>query len=657
MTAFCNSVMAEVSRLATMAADKQKGDFIGSISHELRSPLHGILASAEFLRDTACDNFQSSLIGTIESCGRTLLDTINHVLDFSKINAFERNWRKLRRSRMRSRSNGSKDGLLAQNMPESAPPLLNIYAVTDVAAACEEVVDGVYAGQRYQDIRNGNEDRSLLGEVQGQRVGRVVDIILDIEKADYTFTTQPGALRRVIMNIFGNALKYTAKGVIEVQLRLQDMMGAEGDVAEDGKLLVIQIIDTGKGISNEYLRTRLYTPFAQENVLAPGTGLGLSIVRSITNMLGGSIDIQSQVGQGTRVTLSLPLKRPGGIDDFASTSTVSTPSISTPSSSTPSAFSPSERAQNQSLYVFDNKIVGLYGYDPAQKVASRIAEVLQGYVSKWCGLKVLWPWTPSIFADLAIVDEEDLHALLAEKTNGLMIIALCDNASSHQLKSLDHDTLGATIEFVTKPFGPCKLARALQACLNRSPTRTVEGGCPTESGTARSNIPVDTLVNERRKSVLRNQDQTAPNIDHKNDAVIAAELAKLQLTSVSTPGRKIGGDKTSKQSTLPKAPANVITTQADDSKIENPEAGSVVPTLSDSTSDAAKSIFSERKRGSPRILLVDDNKINLRLLATFMSKRRYNNVDLAENGQIAVEAMKKRKDGYDIIFMGDNSDY
>lgn len=67
--------MTEVSRLETIQADQQKSDFIGSISHELQSPLHGILASLEFLNDTHVDSFQKSLTSTIKTCGRTLLDT------------------------------------------------------------------------------------------------------------------------------------------------------------------------------------------------------------------------------------------------------------------------------------------------------------------------------------------------------------------------------------------------------------------------------------------------------------------------------------------------------------------------------------------------------------------------------------------------------
>ena len=107
-------------------------------------------------------------------------------------------------------------------MLRGAPPLLNIYALVDVAAICEEVVEAVYAGQVYQNVsmddltdltatsrgRTSERGLSMIGrsyltESSSLKSKRSVDIILDIEKGDYTFTTQPGALRRVIMNIFG----------------------------------------------------------------------------------------------------------------------------------------------------------------------------------------------------------------------------------------------------------------------------------------------------------------------------------------------------------------------------------------------------------------------------------------------------------------------
>ena len=216
LIAFGNSVMAEVSRLASISADRQKGDFIGSVSHELRSPLHGILASAEFLGETEIDNFQHSLVSVVNSCSRTLLDTINHILDFSKINSFERNWRNVRKPRGGARTNSSTSARTSakRTMQKEAPPLMNIYAITDVAAVTEEVVEGVYAGQVYQDInsaefvdfssdskgrsstRAGNRTR-IPGSGSEELAAKEIQVILDITPEDYTFTTQPGALRRV----------------------------------------------------------------------------------------------------------------------------------------------------------------------------------------------------------------------------------------------------------------------------------------------------------------------------------------------------------------------------------------------------------------------------------------------------------------------------
>ena len=215
---FGNSVMAEANRLAYIAAERKKSDFIGSISHELRSPLHGILASAEFLADTEFDGFQTSLVDTISSCGRTLLDTVNHILDYSKINKYERNFFDARKTRAQKSAISIKTkSAVAAPFGKEAPPLMNIFATTDVAAIAEEVVEGVYAGQVYQDISSTEivymsretkgkisdqgvkaSRRALQGDSKGLLVTKDVEVILDIEKGDYVFTTQPGALRRVL---------------------------------------------------------------------------------------------------------------------------------------------------------------------------------------------------------------------------------------------------------------------------------------------------------------------------------------------------------------------------------------------------------------------------------------------------------------------------
>lgn len=84
LSAFGHSIMAEISRLEMSALSNAKSDFMSSVSHELRSPLHGILAGTELLREGKGPVLESSLLDTVESCGHMLLDTIDHLLDFAK---------------------------------------------------------------------------------------------------------------------------------------------------------------------------------------------------------------------------------------------------------------------------------------------------------------------------------------------------------------------------------------------------------------------------------------------------------------------------------------------------------------------------------------------------------------------------------------------
>jgi hypothetical protein len=102
----------------------------------------------------------------------------------------------------------------------------------------------------------------------------------------------------------GNALKYTSRGHVKIKLEAIEM----GDLQPAGSTesipracVTLTITDTGKGISSDFIRSKLFTPFAQENSLSSGTGLGLSIVRSIVALLEGEIAIKSELGRGTGV--------------------------------------------------------------------------------------------------------------------------------------------------------------------------------------------------------------------------------------------------------------------------------------------------------------------------------------------------------------------
>lgn len=194
----------------------------------------------------------------------------------------------------------------------------------------EEVVESVLAGYGYMHMADSAsgmlesnvpnhrnswqlaKDHAISAEhAAGQQHNgdpEPVQLFLDIEPAEsWSFLVHPGAFRRIIMNLFGNSLKFTKTGFIRVHLRQEPPSDAPDQQVPGLGRIVLTVSDSGKGISEDYLRNQLYTPFAQEDHFAPGTGLGLSLVRQVVTALGGDIDVTSQVGCGTAVTISLPL--------------------------------------------------------------------------------------------------------------------------------------------------------------------------------------------------------------------------------------------------------------------------------------------------------------------------------------------------------------
>lgn len=112
------------------------------------------------------------------------------------------------------------------------------------------------------------------------------------------------------MNLFGNALKYTKHGHVTVSLRVGEQLpGDQGQTVrsayEQRNTIKLTVVDTGQGMSPEYLRTKIFTPFSQENAKSAGTGLVLSIVRALVTMLKGEIDIKSIVNVGTMIAVTL----------------------------------------------------------------------------------------------------------------------------------------------------------------------------------------------------------------------------------------------------------------------------------------------------------------------------------------------------------------
>lgn len=320
LKAFGSATMTEVARIDALRESKAKEDVLGSLSHEIRSPLHGIIVGVELLHDSALTGFQADILHTVENCGRTLLDVLDHLLDFSKVNHFTRTGKRKARGVNTS----------AEGRSSIETGMMSIFSDLSLDMLMEEVVESVYAGFSFQSSssRWANRERPDVSYFQQVgtrrrlesvrqmdignksptpgRTGEGIEVYLSVDPSvSWAFYAQPGALRRIIMNIFGNALKYTTKGSILVSLTQEP-----GSIKKNSRrrTIVFSVSDSGRGISSEYLQSRLFTPFAQENQLSSGAGLGLSIVKQIVHGLGGRISVESRVGHGTTVRVLVPLR-------------------------------------------------------------------------------------------------------------------------------------------------------------------------------------------------------------------------------------------------------------------------------------------------------------------------------------------------------------
>jgi signal transduction histidine kinase len=291
LAAFGNSTMAEISRLSAQVLSKMKTDFISSISHELRSPLHGVLASVEFLQETKMTEIQADMVSNIHASGKVLLDTINHVLDFSKVNRKSKNKRRVpkRRRQKFGRRESVDDG-----GEEKA----------DICVLSEEVIESIYAGQSISKKALGLSGHRR--QISAGHFDQPVTVIVDIQwRPNWTFEIDAGAFRRVIMNLFSNAMKYTKAGFVKISLVMEEDVASQKSKSRQN--LVLRVEDSGKGISQEFLKHQLFKPFTQEDSLATGAGLGLSIVKAIVQDLGGRIEFQSEPGSGTEALVRIPL--------------------------------------------------------------------------------------------------------------------------------------------------------------------------------------------------------------------------------------------------------------------------------------------------------------------------------------------------------------
>ncbi|CAG7921818.1 unnamed protein product [Penicillium olsonii] len=583
---FGSSVMAECNRVEAHISNRQKEDFLGSVSHELRSPLHGVLAAAELLQGTQFDEFQGSLLETINACGRTLLDTMNQVLDYTKLLSLEKDLRHLRRN-MTSQID-------IKNIQRSAGHL-DAYTSTNLSLLSEEVVDGVCLGHSYSQrpaaslgAASAHITKSKASDLEIPELH--VDVTLDIPQHNWVYHIPPGACRRIIMNLLSNAVKYTDSGQVSVSLEARESPESRylhTGIRED--LITLTVSDTGRGMSADFQRGRLFVPFSQENSLSEGTGLGLSIVRSLVKSMSGTINVESRPGEGTTVKVTIPLAREH--DDLGSI----TGALPSPPQGE------SDSATNEISLLRDTHAgqkVAILGIEPDDARKHPLWGTISRYVTDWYGLELVSP-TSDTKIDVILADKLPLTIKSDWSFEGRdqPVLVVSSKFVGHQSVRAEWSPFTNLVNVISRPCGPHKLARFIQKCLDRD-VSTSDSQSPRPS----TNPP----------AVLHEQSSSAEEYTPGNDNPSIPDSNPLTPPDTSLPPLP---DKVE-----PLPPASTEATEPPESR-------------------------------KPRVLVVEDNKINLNLMLAFLKKQKLDTLDSAENGQLAVNAVDQLKDNYDIIFM------
>jgi signal transduction histidine kinase/CheY-like chemotaxis protein len=582
LKAFGNSITSEIARWNAQKSDRAKTTFIASISHELRSPLHGILGSVEFLRDAVSSVYQQSLVSSIETCGKTLLDTIDHVLDYAKIN-------KLRSASVRRKQRGERNRRVSADNS-----ILGVTTVFNLAELVEEVCETVCAGHNFRkthDVHTTFHDQgsraanSTAGNEQGKAGGamgsdRVVVTLNVAPLVPWIVRSQPGALRRVVMNLLGNALKYTQTGFITVSL-MQNVQRSNSHAVE----FDISVEDSGRGMSTEYQHTKLFAPFSQEDPFSNGTGLGLSIVKQIVESLKGQVDVQSAVNVGTKISASLRLPA-GSLDQARTIPYLIEPSL--------------ELKDKVACIVFPPTTLGRIG----EKLSESTAMLCRGLRVKTYENLDLTTTSP----DFLVTEPDSLLAQLSKqekvdaKRTQLAVICVCSDPSEKTATEASiykhHPVHPWSIEVVTQPVGPRKLAQLLldgQAQAAQKVQRPLKPTKPphlTMEGTHDPKLTVHRSIS----GLVHGANAVPSSISASHSPLISATMPSTAVSPF-------------------------------------PTAFSQTPsTLSGS---------SQTEYFSPRVLLVDDNAINLKLLVVFAQRQSLHYFE-ATNGLEALNIYKDR---------------
>lgn len=602
---FGNSVMAEVHRLGAHFADRAKSDLLSGLSHELRSPLHGIFGTAELLNDTTMDALQRGFIHTISSCAFTLLGSINQLLEYASINdVLPSSGVKTPGSSIHGMPNGQK---VVAPRRYSHSSKSDVHSYVELDTAVEEAVEAVFAG--YSFFKSSNTPlRSTPGystfNVKNSGSHNGVTVVLDIDHAaSWKFSTRPGAWHVILTNVFGNALKFTSNGYIHISMRaIPVRFGKRGEVISSKVTMTIK--DTGSGIHSEYLENGIFAAFSQEDSMTSGNGLGLNITRRLLLSLGGDIEVHSKKNVGTEVVTTVILNHAPEPD--ACENTDAKPLV--------------VRTKELSY----GKTIGILGLGTSE-LDTALYNSLQKLCRDWFSMDVClfgpsqtqpapcdFYISPHEYFDLGNQENKAIVPDSSGRFASPVIIICSSPLTAHSMfvrarKREDADVL----EFISQPCGPRKLAKALEACIERQQQRI-------HSLTCNEDIP-----------------------DSKTDSIINQSNGNGQPTTTvmeySTIRNMVSGRT---QESLEPSQGAITKSSA------------VLGEVATLSQDTPENMAIDTESAVPTtILLVDDNDINLKILIAFMKKLKCEYV-IAQNGEEALDVFKASFAIIAMIFMG-----
>jgi|GEM_PF-1007361 len=247
----------ELKKELADTANRAKSEFLANMSHELRTPLNGILGYAQILqRDKTLTDKQQDGLRIIHQCGSHLLTLINDILDLSKIEA----------QKMELYQNDFHFPAFLESVVEICRIRAEQKGISYIYQPTSELPIGIWADEK--------------------------------------------RLRQVLINLLGNAIKFTEKGGVRFTVSFADQVSVNESDQKQTHRIRFQIIDTGIGMSQEQV-AKIFLPFEQVGDIkkqSEGTGLGLAISHQIVKLMGSTIQVKSEIGQGSTFWIDLDLQ-------------------------------------------------------------------------------------------------------------------------------------------------------------------------------------------------------------------------------------------------------------------------------------------------------------------------------------------------------------